>query len=59
MKPETVTTPSGFLFLMPDGFASLFIAVTAGTGNDDHQMEVVVQETGEPSQMSLRTSWNF
>ena len=53
--------------------AFAFIAAAAGAGNDDHQMEVVVRETGEPatknrevilsrsrqSQMSPRKSWHF
>ena len=58
-------TTSGELFA--------FIAAGAGAGNDDHQMEVDVQETEEQlrrsrevilsrcrqSQMSPRKSWNF
>ena len=32
-----------------------FIAAAAGTGNDDHQMEVVVQENGEPATKKQRS----
>ena len=32
-----------------------FSAVAAGTGNDDHQMEVVVQETREPATKKQRS----
>ena len=54
MKLETVTTRSGSLFLMhwPDVFCKallettsgeeVFAFIAVGTGNDDHQMEVIV-----------------
>ena len=51
MSPEPVATLSGFLFLTlwPDEFAFAFFAAAAGTGIDDHHMEVGVQETEEPT----------
>ena len=55
MKPEAVTTLPGspFQMLWPDEMA--FIAAAAGAGNDDHQMEVGVEETEEPATKKQRS----